>query len=176
MSRGGRHENRRSQFLRFRKLTIAGALGLAFALNARGEWHGPAFALATPTLGTRQWSSDTVAMSMGTEEGTAFVLREMVGYGITEDFQLNLNFPISPTIGELDQPPRTRLGLIMGPLTAVELSAMWRFQKNAFGVGKRLESTLLFGGGVPTDRSRGMINDSPYLNAAFVTGYASRVH
>lgn len=157
-------------------LTTTAALLAALVAPVFAEWHGPAFGLATPTLGTRQFSSDTVAMSMGTDEGTAFQFREMIGYGITEDFQLNLNFPLSPTINELDRPPRSRLGLMMGPLADVELSAMWRFQRNAFGVGKRLESTVLFGGGAPTDTSRGLINDSPYLNAAVVTGYASRTH
>lgn len=157
-------------------LTIVAALLSMAGRSALAEWHGPAFGLATPTLGTNQWSSDTVAMSMGTEEGTAFQFREMIGYGITEDFQLNLNFPLSPTLNELRRPPRSRLGLMMGSLADVELSAMWRFQKNAFGVSKRIESTVLFGGGLPTDTSRGLVNDSPYLNAAIVTGYASRVH
>jgi len=140
------------------------------------EWHGPAFSLATPTLAEKGWSSDIVAMSLNTDEGTAYMFREMIGYGINEDLQINLNFPLSEPINRLKDPPRSRIGMMMGGYTDVETSLMWRFHRQAPDIGTRYESTLLAGAGFPTDSRRGGVELSPYFNVAAVTGYASRVH
>src|SRR5690348_1754759 len=74
------------------------SLGLLLSLTAMGAYadgHGPAFALATPTLGEGQWSSDTAAMSMDTGMGTALMYREMVGYGINPDLTAALSVPLA---------------------------------------------------------------------------------
>lgn len=150
---------------------------LAFIpLTARlqAEGHGPTFGLATPTLGKGQWSSDTIGMALGTDEGTSFMTREWIGYGITEDLQATLGFPLSPTIDKLSSPPRTRVGSMMGAFGDVEGSLLWRFQRHAPAVGSRFESTLMLGGSLPTEDKRGGVSVGPSLNVAAVTGYASR--
>jgi len=138
------------------------------------EGHGPAFGLATPTLGQGQWSSDTSFMALSRDDGTAFMFREMVGYGITEDLQGLLTFPLSPVIDPLKPPSRTRMGAMMGSMTDVEGSLLWRFHRQATDIGSRFESSLLLGGSVPTEEKRGGLHVGPALNAALVTGYASR--
>jgi hypothetical protein len=138
------------------------------------EGHGPAFGLATPTLGQGQWSSDTSFLALSRDDGTAYLFREMVGYGITEDLQAILTFPLSPVIDPLKPPPRTRMGAMMGSMTDVEGSLLWRFHRQAPDIGSRFESSLLFGGSVPTEEKRGGLHVGPALNAALVTGYASR--
>ncbi|MBA3562570.1 MAG: hypothetical protein H0W33_00880 [Gammaproteobacteria bacterium] len=143
--------------------------GSAFATG-----HGPTFTLATPTLADGQFSSDTMLMTLTNENDTAFMTREIIGYGVTEDFQLNFAFPLSPVIDKLQDPPRTRMNALMGGFGDVEASAMWRFHSNAFDIGKRFESTLLLGGSLPTDERRGGVGVGPSLNIAAVTGYVSR--
>lgn len=147
---------------------------LPMTARLHGEGHGPTFGLATPTLGKGQWSSDTIGMALGTDEGTSFMTREWVGYGITEDVQATLGFPLSPTIDKLSSPPRTRVGSMMGAFGDVEGSLLWRFQRHAPAVGSRFESTLMLGGSLPTEDKRGGVRVGPSLNVAAVTGYASR--
>jgi len=154
--------------------TVALVVFLAMPGSAFGEGHGPVFGLATPTLGKGGWSSDTVAMSLTTDEGTVYMFREMVGYGITEDVQAILTFPLSPPVNKLKSPPRTRLGTMMGAFGDVEGSLWWRFHREATGIGSRFESTLLLGGSLPTEARRGGVGVGPSLNVAAVTGYASR--
>lgn len=153
---------------------ISVAMLLAISRTALGSGHGPAFSLATPTLGEGQWSSDTMGMALTNEDDTAFMTREVLGYGVTEDFQLNLSFPLSPVINKLKDPPRTRLNAMMGGFTDVELGLMWRFQREAPRVGTRYESTLFLSGGIPADDEIGGVGAGPLLNIAAVTGYASR--
>lgn len=140
-----------------------------------GEGHGPAFGLAPPTLGTGQWSTDTMAMGFSTEEDAQIQLREMVGYGIEEDLQAIVGFPLSPTIDELEAPPNTRSGSMMfGSGTEVEGSLLWRFHRVAPGGGSRFESTLQLGGTLPTDSTRANLKLGPSVGSAVVSGYASR--
>ncbi|CAN5146888.1 hypothetical protein BH24PSE2_BH24PSE2_06750 [soil metagenome] len=153
---------------------IAGSTLLLGGAAAFAAGHGPTFALATPTLARGQFSSDTMLMTLTNENDTAFMTREIIGYGVTEDFQLNLAFPLSPVLDKLEEPPRTRMNALMGGFGDVEASAMWRFHRNAFDVGKRFESTLLVSGSLPTDERRGGIGIGPSLNLAAVTGYVSR--
>lgn len=154
------------------------ALGLAaVALLTRashGEGHGPAFALATPTLAERAWSSDTMLMSIGNKSGTSFMAREMIGYGINQDLQAVLTFPLSRVVDPIRPPPNMRLGAMGGSFTDVEGSLLWRFHRRAPAVGTRFESTLLVGGAMPTESQRGPIRNSASVNIAAVTGYASR--
>lgn len=142
--------------------------------TASGEGHGPVFGLATPTLGREGWSSDTVAMSLTTGEGTTYMFREMIGYGITEDVQAALTFPLAPPIDRLKAPPRTRVGSMMGAFGDVEGSLMWRFHRQATGIGSRFESTLFAAGSLPTEDRRGGVKVGPSVHLAAVTGYASR--
>jgi hypothetical protein len=151
-----------------------GALSLVAISVAFAEGHGPTFALATPTLGAGQWSSDTVAMSLDTDEGTRVMFREMLGYGITEDLQAILTFPLGKTGDSLMRPPRTRVGAMMGAFGDVEASLLWRFDREAPGVGTRRESSLLVGASAPIEERRAGVKVGPAVNAAVVTGYASR--
>lgn len=160
------------------RLCVGVLLGLvalcSIATRVQAEGHGPTFGLATPTLGKGQWSSDTIGVALGTDEGTSLMTREWIGYGITEDLQATLGFPLSPTIDKLSSPPRTRVGSMMGAFGDVEGSLLWRFQRHAPAVGSRFESTLMLGGSLPTEDKRGGVNVGPSLNVAAVTGYASR--
>ncbi|MGH8677443.1 MAG: hypothetical protein ACREUQ_03715 [Burkholderiales bacterium] len=154
---------------------IVGLPALAVVVDtARAEGHGPVFGLATPTLGKGQVSSDTVLMQIETDEGTRYMAREMLGYGITEDVQASLTFPLEKRGDPLTNPPRTRFGAIMGAFGDVEGSLLWRFHRVAPAVGTRYESTLILGAGVPTDSKRAGANVGPSFNAGVVTGYASR--
>lgn len=156
-------------------LAAVGGLSLLVISEAAfATGHGPTWTLATPTLGKGQLSSDTMFMSLTNEDDTAFMTREVIGYGVNEDFQLNLSFPLSPVIDKLADPPRTRMNALMGGFADVEGSAMWRFHSNAFDVGKRFESTLLVSGSLPTEEERGGVGVGPSLNVAAVTGYVSR--
>jgi len=158
---------------RFNLLLVVFGLG-ALAARLQAASHGPAFGLATPTLGKGQWSSDTVGMALGTDEGTSYMTREWVGYGITPDLQATLAFPLSQTIDKLASPPRTRFGSMMGAYGDVEGSLLWRFQRRATGVDSRFGSTLMLGGSVPTEDKRGGGGVGTSVNVVAVTGYASR--
>lgn len=153
-------------------LALLGLSALTSQLQAAS--HGPAFGLATPTLGKGQWSSDTVGMALDTTEGASYMTREWVGYGITPDLQATLAFPLSPTVDELATPPRTRFGSMMGAFGDVEGSLLWRFQRHATGIGARYESTMMLSGSLPTEDRRGAVGVGPSVNVAAVTGYASR--
>ncbi len=154
-------------------MALSFSFSLTLSSDAHAEGHGPTFTLATPTLGEGQWSSDTVAMSLKTEEGTRIMFREMLGYGINEDLQATLTFPLGRTGDALSNPPRTRVGAMMGAFGDVEASLAWRLHRVAPDVGTRRESSLLFGASMPTDDKRAGVQVGPALNAAVVTGYAS---
>src|SRR5579863_1412581 len=96
---------------------------------AWADGHGPAFALATPTLGEGQWSSDTAAMSDKSGTGSAIAYRELVGYGIGPDLQANLSVPLAQ--GNMpDDMSRSSEGM-MGSGKDIEGSILWRFQRRA---------------------------------------------
>lgn len=149
------------------------ALGLVLvASSAWADGHGPAFALATPTLGQGQWSSDTALMSDQSGAGTAIDYRELVGYGIGPDLQANLSVPLAQ--GNMpDSTSRSSEGM-MGAGKDIEGSLLWRFQRRAPQVGERYESSLLFSA---WDSQNAMVEGMPAgqgISAAAVTGYASR--
>ena len=100
---------------------LVGLWSLATA-PAFGAGHGPAFALATPTLGEGTWSSDTSVMNLTTDEGKAYMIREMLAYGITEDLTASLSVPLAPGADglKLDNPPRTRGQAMMGGFGEVD--------------------------------------------------------
>lgn len=153
--------------------TIA-ALCASAAPETHAEGHGPMFGLATPTLAEGQWSSDTAAMSLATEEDTAVMFREMLGYGITPDLQLSFSLPIGPT-DDLMMPPAMRSGSMMTGFGDLEAGLLWRFDRVAPDIGQRRESTLIMSVLAPggDDERRG-VEVTPGLHLAAVTGYASR--
>lgn len=153
---------------------IGGSLLLWQIANVHAEGHGPTFGLATPTLGAGQWSSDTVVMSLKTDEGARLMFREMLGYGINEDLQATLTFPMGKSGDKLTRPPRTRVGAMMGAFGDVEGSLLWRFQREAPAVGTRRESSVLAGVSVPTEDRRAGVKVGPSVNLGAVSGYASR--
>ena len=140
-----------------------------------GAWadgHGPAFALATPTLGQGQWSSDTAFMSLENSLGTGIMYRELVGYGITPDLQASLSLPL--TQGSMPAFMSRSAEGMMGTDKDIEGSLLWRFQRNAPAVGERYESSLFVGA---WDSGNAQLEGLPAgqgVTVAAVTGHASR--
>lgn len=142
-------------------------------LLAQAEGHGPLFGLATPTLADDQWSSDTGFMKTTSDARGRWRARQMLGYGLTEDLQLSLTFPLDRR--ESPMAANARGGAMMGQPGATEASLLWRFHRDAPAVGQRRESSLLFGVAAPGDRFGAAGRDAgASLHAAAVTGYASR--
>lgn len=153
------------------------AIGLAcllVALAAHAEGHGPAFGLATPTLARGQWSSDTMAVRLDGKMGSSSQFRQLLGYGVTEDLQVNLSFPLGRS-GEDAMLPSSRAGgSMMGAAETVEASLQWRFHRTAPRVGTRRESALYISVSEPTGDAGGGVEPGSGFNLAAVTGYASR--
>nr|WKN35878.1 hypothetical protein K4G66_26285 [Tunicatimonas sp. TK19036] len=136
------------------------------------QGHGPLFGLQTPTLAEGGVDFNAVAMSLATEDDQSFMLRYIWSYGVTEDLQLNITTPTM--INRLSDPPRTRGNSNMPANGDIEASVWYRFFSNAFGVGKRFESTAILSVSTPTEETRGGINVSNSIHGAISTGYASR--
>jgi hypothetical protein len=151
---------------------LATALAGAIVSTATyAEGHGPAFGLATPTLARGQWSSDTAAMRVEGEMGSSSQFRQLLGYGVTEDIQMNLSFPLAKS-GADAMLANSRGGSMMGAAESIEASLQWRFHRTAPRVGTRRESAMFFGVSEPTDNAG--IEPGTGFNLAAVTGYASR--
>ncbi len=150
-------------------LIVLGLVGFTAAASAEG--HGPAFGLATPTLARGQWSSDTAVVQVGTQADDTLSIREMLGYGITEDLQALLTFPLRRPDGSGSA---IRGGGMMGSMDSIEASLQWRFHRTAPAIGTRRESALIVGFTEPTDDTRGPLQIGNSLHLAAVTGYASR--
>ena len=76
-------------------MVVAGLL--PSGIHASG--HGPVFGGATPTLGKGGWSFDQVWMGR-TSDGSGTndqLLRTMISFGITKDFQVSASLPIALT-------------------------------------------------------------------------------
>ncbi|EAR16203.1 hypothetical protein RB2501_04875 [Robiginitalea biformata HTCC2501] len=139
-------------------------------VNAQG--HGPLYGLQTPTLAKGGVDLNVASMSLSTENETSYMLRYLFSYGITEDLQINLTTPTM--IERLDNAPRTRGNSNMPANGDIEASLWYRFFSNAYGVGKRFESTAILGVSAPTDDVRGQVNVGNSIHGAISTGYASR--
>ncbi|EIJ39382.1 hypothetical protein JoomaDRAFT_2400 [Galbibacter orientalis DSM 19592] len=139
-------------------------------LNAQG--HGPLYGLQTPTLAKGGVDLNVAGMSLGTENETSYMMRYLFSYGITEDLQVNLTTPTM--IERFDNAPRTRGNSNMPANGDIEASLWYRFFSNAFGVGKRFESTAILSVSTPTDDVRGQVNVGNSVHGAISTGYASR--
>ena len=151
-------------------MVLAGAMASAVA---HAEGHGPAFGLATPTLARDQWSSDTAAMRIESDMGASSQFRQLLGYGVTEDLQVNLSFPLGRS-GNDAMLPSSRGGSMMGAAETVEGSLQWRFHRTAPRVGTRRESAVFIGVSEPTGDAGGSLEPGNGFNLAAVTGYASR--
>jgi hypothetical protein len=115
---------------------------------------------------------NAAAMSLATEDDQSFMLRYIWSYGVTEDLQINITTPTM--VNRLSEAPRTRGNNNMPANGDIEASVWYRFFSNAFGVGKRFESTAILSVSTPTEESRGGINVSNSIHGAISTGYASR--
>lgn len=153
---------------------ILAAVASFAAITVQAQGHGPAFSLATPTLGKGQWSSDTSMMSFNTDKGTSYMYRQMISYGIHQDLQATLSAPLGRSGDRLLNMPRTRAGAMMGSGQDVEASLLWRFDRKAPAIGTRRESTLIFSAAVPTEDRRSGTKVSPSAHIGAVTGFASR--
>lgn len=141
-----------------------------FTINAQG--HGPLYGLQTPTLAKGGVDLNVAGMSLSAENETSYMLRYLFSYGITEDLQINLTTPTM--IERPDNAPRTRGNSNMPANGDIEASLWYRFYSNAFGVGKRFESTAILGVSTPTDDVRGQVSVGKSLHGAVSTGYVSR--
>lgn len=153
------------------------AITASLLLTARpgatlADGHGPAFALATPTLAEGQWSSDTAALSMANEAGSAVSFREMVGYGINQDLQASFAFPLAQG-NEPASGMRSMEGML-GSGKDLEGSLLWRFQRTATGLGARRESSLLLSAWDSQNADTEGVRAGQGLTLSAVTGYASR--
>lgn len=151
-------------------LVVTGTIG--FVPRASSQGHGPLYGLQTPTLAKGGVDFNASAMSLGTKEDRSFMLRYVWSYGLTEDLQVNLTTPTM--INSIAEPPRTRGNSNMPANGDIEASLWYRFFSNAFDVGKRIESTLVLGGSVPTEKTRGEVRIGNSVHAAVSAGYASR--
>lgn len=145
---------------------------LGFMDAAFADGHGPAFALATPTLIEDQWTSDTAVMDMSTQMGSAVSYREMASYGITEDLTTSFAFPLA----QGSTPAMTMRGVegMMGAGKDLEGSLLWRFDRTATGIGERRESSLLVSVWDGRDAGIEGLDAGPGFAVSAVTGYTSR--
>lgn len=147
--------------------TLAGG-AVPQALAAQG--HGPVYGLSTPTLGKGGWSLDVALMSRWFEDTRTARGRAMISYGLTEDVQASLSFPLS-LVG--DASVSSHRGSVRMPATGdVEAMLGWRFRRRGLGVGARQETTLWIAIDEPAGTGSG--SRRPSLLGAVVTGYASR--
>lgn len=156
------------------RLSCLLALAALATSTVQAEGHGPAFALATPTLGKGQWSSDTTMMNMATEEDDSYLLREMISYGVNADLQAIISFPLDGSDNVPMSKPNTRAGAMMGAGRDVEASLLWRFDREAPAIGTRRESTMIMSLAAPTEERRAGTKVGPSMHIGAVTGFASR--
>ena len=156
----------------FIRIILSSILSISAISISNAQGHGPLYGFPTPTLAKGGVNLNVAGMSLSTEDKTSYMLRYLFSYGITEDLQINLTTPTM--IERLDNPPRTRGNSNMPANSDIEASLWYRFFSNAFGVGKRFESTVIFGVSAPTDDVRGQVNVGNSVHGAISTGYASR--
>lgn len=124
-------------------------IGLSTLYKVEAQGHGPIYGLQTPTLAKGGINLNAAGMSIATEDEASYMLRYRFFYGITEDLQVILTTPT--VIERLENAPRTR-GNSMRPANGDIEAALWyRFFSNAFGVGKRFESTAAVNPAIPKD-------------------------
>ena len=152
-------------------------VAVSFApVPALAAGHGPVFGATTPTLGQGGWSFDQAWMGRVTDQrdGSEQMLRTMISFGITEDWQISASVPIP-----LQTTHRMTTGRMMAMMSAhreAEALAAWRFHRQTIGDGARFESTAYVGVAVPLEAQRAGLRTSPSLYTSGSTGYASRSH
>jgi hypothetical protein len=149
---------------------------LLSSVHAWGSGHGPVFGLATPTNAYGAWSLDSGWMArQGAETGT--MLRSMLAYGITEDFQLSFSAPY--VIDTAPMSPGRLTGMMPGTFD-LEVIVGWRFHRRGTKIGTRVESTAYGGFIMPSSQNiEGMLGElkkAPGVIAAIAAGMASRSH
>lgn len=159
-----------------RLITFAMLLSASLPRAALASGHGPVFGAATPTLGKGGWSFDQVWMGRTSDapDTNDQLLRTMISFGVTKDFQISTSLPIALTSSS--QMPMGRMMAMMSGNSDVEALAGWRFHVTPVGEGGRFESTAYFGAAVPLDSERAGIRTAPSAYASVATGYASRAH
>jgi len=153
-------------------LALIVALAATAALPCSAQGHGPAYGLATPTLGQGGWSLDVGLMGRAVGNRRVAMLRPMLSYGVTEDLQVSLSLPMALYVPQGLPPAHAMSRMPTSP--DAELLVGWRFHRRATGVGSRFESTTFVGFDYPTDPVRLGVRTAPGLYGALVTGYASR--
>ncbi len=155
-----------------KRIILIALVGILAISKSKAQGHGPLFGLQTPTLAKGGVDFNAAAMSLATDDGQSLMLRYIWSYGLTEDLQLNITTPTM--INRLSDPPRTRGNSNMPANGDIEASVWYRFFSNAFGVGKRFESTAILSVSTPTEKARGETNVGNSIHGAISTGYASR--
>jgi hypothetical protein len=157
---------------RMKRILLIAFVGALAIVKTNAQGHGPLYGLQTPTLAKGGFDFNAAVMSLATEDDQSLMLRYIWSYGITEDLQLNITTPT--VINRLSEAPRTRGNSSMPANGDIEASIWYRIFSNAFGVGKRFESTAVLSVSTPTEDKRGQINVGNSVHGAISTGYASR--
>jgi len=136
--------------------------------------HGPVFGAATPVLGRGGWSIDQGwTLRSGDDEQREQMLKTMLSYGITENWQVSGSLPLAMSDGTLAP---ARMMSAMSSDREFEALSAYRFQRRTVGIGGRQESTLYVGGTTPFDSTRNRVNVGASVEAGVSTGFASRAH
>lgn len=162
-----------------RLVLIAAVVLRATAALASG--HGPVFGATTPTLGRGGWNLDQAFTIRSGDDGEqSTMLKTMISYGITEDVQLSVSFPLAMDDGNLSA---ARMMSLMSSDKELEGLVGYRFHKRPVGIGGRFESTAYVGGTLPFEVTRGAappgvprVAVGASVEVAIATGYASRSH
>ena len=134
--------------------------------------HGPVFGAATPVLGRGGWSLDQAwTLRTGDADQREQMLKTMLSFGITEDWQVSGSFPLAMSDGTLAP---ARMMSAMSSDREFEGLTAYRFQRRTVGIGGRQESTLYVGGTTPFESTRNGVNVGASLEAGISTGFASR--
>ena len=150
------------------------ALSASTAAPTFASGHGPVFGAATPTLGRGGWSVDQAwTFRGGDEEQRQQMLKTMLSFGATENFQLSASFPL---VMQDSQLAPARMMSAMSSDREIELLSAYRFQRRTVGIGGRQESTFYVGTTAPIERRRSGVGAGPSFEAGMSTGYASRAH
>ncbi len=155
--------------------SLAVAAGSMVPLFASG--HGPVFGMTTPTNTKGGWSFDTGLMGRGGSGQTGTMLRGMLAYGITQDWQVSVSVPYVFSSTPL---AAARITGMMPASADIEAIGAYRFYRQGPRVGTRIESTGYAGIIVPgLQRPAGMLGTlrkAPGVYTALSTGIASRSH
>lgn len=136
--------------------------------------HGPVFGAATPVLGRGGWSLDQAWTFRSGDQGQQEqMLKTMLSFGLTEDWQVSGSFPWAMSDGGLAP---ARMMSAMSSDREFEGLTAYRFQRRPIGIGGRQESTLYVGGTAPLESTRSGVNVGPSMEAGISTGFASRAH